>query len=310
MLRWIEDLQADLRARGWSPVTIQGILESLVVFERWLGTDDPRRVTGSTVKDYLHYLSEEYRSARGQPLRYGTVSHRLLGLKIYLSFLVKRRRLLFDPLAALPPRPKRKALPDYVASEAEMAMLLDRPCLEEHHGIRDQALLELVYSAGLRRKEVLGLELGDVDLHERLVKIRHGKGDKERVVPFGQRAKAAVERYLAVTRPRWQRQSDLACPRFFLSERGGGLSPTMLSEILAKYRPHAKLHPHGLRHACALHMLRAGADIRYIQALLGHASPNTTMVYTRLFPADLVAMHDRYHPRERRRRDRAEAPRD
>lgn len=301
MLKWTEEFKADMQIRGWSPVTIEGTVASLTVFERWLCKSDPREVTTQTLKEYADYLTQGHRSKTGKPLKYGTVSHRMLGLRIYFSFLVKRRLVLFDAAAALPPRPKLRPLPDYVPSEQEVEQLLERPCPEEHHGIRDRALLELAYSTGLRRKELALLELGDVDLREQFAKVRHGKGDKERVVPFGRKSRETLERYLKITRPRWQRQADLECPRLFLNERGRILSSGMVGEIIAKYRPNRKIHPHGLRHACALHMLKAGADIRYIQVLLGHASPNTTMIYTRLFPADLLTMHDQYHPRERLR---------
>lgn len=299
MLKWLEEFKQHLAAKGWSPVTIKGTAESLRVFEGWLGKIDPTGVTTQTLKDYGDYLAQRYRTKDGKPLRYETVSHRLLAVRIYFGFLAKRRLILFDPAAALPRRPKMWRMPDYVPSEREMERLLGRPCPEEHHGIRDAALLELAYSAGLRRKELALLELGDVDMKEQFAKVRHGKGGKERVVPFGRRAKGALETYLRITRSRWQMGSDLECPRFFLTERGRGLSLWTVSEITAKHRPNRKIHTHSLRHACALHMLRSGANIRHIQELLGHASPNTTRIYTRLFPADMKAMHDRYHPRER-----------
>jgi len=177
--------------------------------------------------------------------------------------------------------------------------MLNRPCPEEHHGIRDLALLELAYSAGLRRKELVGLEVGDVDLTGGFLKIREGKGGKERVVPLGHKAKEALERYLQVTRPRLQMRKKQETSRLFLTERGAPIKSTTVEEIIVKYRPHHRIHTHTLRHACALHMLKGGADVRYIQELLGHASPNTTMLYTRLLPADLLQMHHRYHPRER-----------
>ena len=299
MLKWVDDLRVDMETKGWSPFTIEGVLKNLRYFHRWLGKDDPRSVTLRTLKEYLDYMTSEYRTKAGPPLRYSSVTWRMTAIGIYFRFLAKRRFILFNPAWGLPPRPKRNRLPAYVASEQEMAGLLNHPCPEEHHGIRDRALLELCYSAGLRRRELALLELADLDLNEQMVKIYYGKGGKERVVPFGKVAKAALERYLKITRFRWQKGSDLDCPRLFLNEYGQGLSVCMVGEIVEKHRPNKRIHPHGLRHACALHMLRAGADIRYIQELLGHSSPNTTMIYTQLFPEDLLAMHDRYHPRER-----------
>ncbi len=301
MLKWVDELQAHLQAKAWSPVTIEGLAKNLAYFCRWLGKDDPRGVTPKTLKEYLGYLAGEYRTKAGKPLSYGTVNGRLFALRVYFGFLAKQRILLYDPSSALPDRPKINRLPDYIASEREMRQLLESPCPEEHHGIRDRAVLELAYSAGLRRNELVLLELADIDLTEQLVKVRHGKGGKQRVVPFGRKSREALERYLKITRSHWQKGSDLECPRFFLTERGRGLSITMVEEIVSKHRPDKRIHPHGLRHACALHMLKAGADIRYIQEMLGHASPNTTMIYTRVFPEDLRAIHDRYHPREKMR---------
>lgn len=299
MLRWVDDLKANLEARGWSPATIEGIRGSLRFFGAWLGKEDPRSVTLRTLREYLEYLTAEYRTKAGTRLCYGSVTGRMKAISIYFSFLAKQRFILFNPAWRLSPRPKKNPLPDYVASEEVVGQMLSRPCPEEHRGIRDQALLELCYSTGMRRKELALLELADVDLQERLVKVHHGKGGKERVVPFGKTAKGALERYLKITRSRWQKGSDLECPRFFLTDRGRGLSIDMVNEVVRKYRPDKRIHPHGLRHACALHMLKAGADIRYIQELLGHSDPRTTLIYTRLFPADLIALHDRHHPRER-----------
>lgn len=301
MLKWAEELKIHLEAKGWSPVTIQGLLKNLEYFRRWLQKDDPRGVTPKRLLAYADYLAAGYRTKEGKPLKYGTISGRLFALRVYFRFLARQRLILFDPASALPDRPKIKQLPAFVASEQEVDQLLESPCPEEHHGIRDRAVLELAYSAGLRRNELVLLELMDIDLQEHLVKVRHGKGGKERVVPFGGKAKEALERYLKITRPRWQKGSDLECPRLFLTERGRGLSITMVGEIISKYRPDGKIHPHGLRHACALHMLKGGADIRYVQEMLGHSSPKTTMIYTRLFPKDLLTIHDRYHPREKMR---------
>jgi site-specific recombinase XerD len=152
--------------------------------------------------------------------------------------------------------------------------------------LRNRALVELVYSAGLRSAEAVGLDLGDVDFEQELVHIRRGKGGKERVVPLGEEAAAWLARYLREARPELAKGAQDA---FFLSARGRRLDTSTLRRIVP--------HPHRLRHAFATHLLEGGADLRTIQELLGHSSLSTTQVYSHVDPRHLRRVYDRSHPR-------------
>src|SRR5581483_5708965 len=153
-------------------------------------------------------------------------------------------------------------------------------------GLRDQALLELVYSAGLRSAEAVGLDLGDVDFERSLVHVREGKGGKDRVVPLGEEAGALVSRYVHEARPLLARGAENA---LFISARGRRLDTSTLRRLVP--------HPHRLRHAFATHLLEGGADLRTIQELLGHSSLSTTQVYSHVDGRRLRRVYDRAHPR-------------
>ena len=152
--------------------------------------------------------------------------------------------------------------------------------------MRNRALVELVYSAGLRSAEAVGLDLGDVDFEQELVHVRRGKGGKERVVPLGEEAALWLGRYLREARPSLAKGANDA---FFLSTRGRRLDTSTLRRIVP--------HPHSLRHAFATHLLEGGADLRTIQELLGHSSLSTTQVYSHVDPRHLRRVYDRSHPR-------------
>ena len=157
---------------------------------------------------------------------------------------------------------------------------------DEPLAVRNRALFELVYSAGLRASEAVGLDLGDVDFEQELVHVRHGKGAKDRVVPLGERAAQLLARYLHEARPQLARGAENA---FFLSVRGRRLDTSALRKLLA--------HPHRLRHAFATHLLEGGADLRLVQELLGHASLATTQIYTHVSVDRLKQSYRQAHPR-------------
>jgi integrase/recombinase XerC len=172
-------------------------------------------------------------------------------------------------------------------------------CPDSPAGTRDRAVLELLYASGMRVGELVGLDLADVKIGERLARVR-GKGRRERVVPFGRRAAAAVESYLP-HRARWRTGAVTDDDPLFVNQRGGRLTDRSVRRILdAAVRRTAtihRLHPHALRHAFATHLLEAGMDLRAIQELLGHSSLATTQVYTSVDLAHLMAVYRRSHPR-------------
>jgi site-specific recombinase XerD len=224
------------------------------------------------------YTAELGRARRG--LAPATIARRLSAVRSLLRFTFGAERV---PEATLAPRRARR-LPDAprLAEVEELVDALDRP---GPLGIRDRALLELVYSCGLRSAEAVALDLADVDFDRESVHVR-GKGGKERVVPLGEEAAGLVARYLHEARPQLTRG---ACDALFLSARGRRLDTSVLRRLVR--------NPHRLRHGYATHLLEGGADLRTIQELLGHASLSTTQVYSHVDAKRLRRVYDRSHPR-------------
>jgi len=183
----------------------------------------------------------------------------------------------------------------YVPTEREVLILLNKPDLDTVKGRRDKAILELMYSSALRRMEIHNLNIDDIDLVESTARVNEGKFKKDRVVPMGKVARESIELYLAKSRPKWLKTAKEKA--LFISERGERLSAGMINETIKHYADNNRISPHSLRHACATHMLKRGADIIHIQMLLGHNSPKTTEIYTKLFPNDLKVGYDKINIR-------------
>ena len=251
-------------------------------FCRWLdrrGTD----LDGVTVAVLSEYVAELGASRAGRtPRRLAptTVSRKLAAIRSFLRFSLGPARV---PEATLAPR-RRRRLPD-APKPREVDAVLESLEDETPLALRNRALVELVYSAGLRSREAMDLNLGDVDFEQELVLVR-GKGGKERAVPLGEEAAHWLARYLRDARPALARGADDA---LFLSTRGRRLDTSTLRRLVA--------HPHRLRHAFATHLLEGGADLRTIQELLGHSSLSTTQVYSHVDARRLRKVYDRAHPR-------------
>jgi site-specific recombinase XerD len=228
--------------------------------------------------DYVAWLGG---ARRGRKLAPATISRKLAAVRAFLRQALGPERV---PDARLGPRRARR-LPDAPAA-ADVERMLEALEGDGPVALRNRALVELVYSAGLRSAEAVGLDLGDVDFEQELVHIRRGKGGKERVVPLGEEAAAWLARYLRDARPELAKGAQDA---FFLSARGRRLDTSTLRRIVP--------HPHRLRHAFATHLLEGGADLRTIQELLGHSSLSTTQVYSHVDPRHLRRVYDRSHPR-------------
>jgi site-specific recombinase XerD len=228
--------------------------------------------------DYVAWLGT---ARRGRKLAPATIGRKLAAVRAFLRHALGPDRV---PDAHLGPRRARR-LPD-APTAAEIERTLDSLEGDEPIAVRNRALVELVYSAGLRSAEAVGLDLGDVDFEQELVRVRRGKGGKERVVPLGEEAALWLGRYLREARPSLARGANDA---FFLSARGRRLDTSTLRRIVP--------HPHRLRHAFATHLLEGGADLRTIQELLGHSSLSTTQVYSHVDPRHLRRVYDRSHPR-------------
>jgi site-specific recombinase XerD len=216
----------------------------------------------------------------GRRLAPATVARKLAAVRSFLRFALGPSRV---PAAALGPRRARR-LPE-APKQREVESILDAVDGDGPLGLRNRALVELVYSAGLRSAEAVGLDLGDVDFEQEHLRVR-GKGAKERVVPLGEEAAHLLARYLREARPKLARG---AADALFLSARGRRLDTSTLRRLLP--------HPHRLRHSFATHLLEGGADLRTIQELLGHSSLSTTQVYSHVSAKRLRKVYDAAHPR-------------
>jgi len=249
-------------------------------FCRWLGDRELEAVDVRVLSEYAGWLG----SARGGRGKLGpaTIGRKLVAVRSLLRHGLGAARV---PDARLAPRRPRR-LPD-APKQADVDAELSALEGEGPLALRNRALVELVYSAGLRAAEAVGLDLGDVDFEQEHVHVREGKGGKDRVVPLGEEAAAWVARYLRDARPSL---AAGACDALFLSARGRRLDTSTLRRLAP--------HPHRLRHAFATHLLEGGADLRTIQELLGHTSLSTTQMYSHVDAKRLRKVYDSAHPRK------------
>lgn len=278
-----------------SPRTVDGYLGDLGFFVRFVdevrGGFDPARVDRLLIRRYLKHLYDDGLGA-------ATIARRLAALRALFRFLVRSGRLETDPTAGVATPKKPKTAPRFLSPD-DAARLVEAPDGEGALAVRDRAILELTYGAGLRVSEVVGLDCDAVDLGAGTVRVT-GKGNKTRVVPMGRYAVAAVRAWLA-RRP--ETAGEGAHPTaLFRNARGGRLTARSVQRLVERHRVACReggATPHWLRHACATHMLGSGADLRSIQEQLGHASLSTTQRYTHVGVESLMAVYDKAHPRAR-----------
>jgi integrase/recombinase XerD len=267
-----------LASAGVSEATRRGYGADLRDFAEWYGNGELERVDVRVLSDYAADLG---RARPGGKLSPSTIARRLSAVRSLLRFSLGASAVPDVPMA-----PKRgRRLPDAPKLE-EVEAILDGTSGSDALALRNRALLELVYSAGLRSSEAVGLDLGDVDFEQEHVHVRNGKGGKDRVIPLGEQAAESVARYLRDGRPQLARGAANA---LFLSARGRRLDTSTLRRLVP--------HPHRLRHAFATHLLEGGADLRTIQELLGHSSLSTTQIYSHVSAKRLRKVYDSAHPR-------------
>jgi len=267
-----------LASSGVSDSTRRAYAADLRDFAGWYGNGELEQVDVRVLSDYAADLG---RARPGGKLSPATISRRLSAVRSLLRFSLGPGAVPDVPLA---PRRGRR-LPDAPKLD-EVESILDGFDGVDPLALRNRALLELVYSAGLRSSEAAGLDLGDIDFEQEHVHIRNGKGAKDRIVPLGEQAAEAVARYLRDGRPQLARSAANA---LFLSARGRRLDTSTLRRLMK--------HPHRLRHSFATHLLEGGADLRTIQELLGHSSLSTTQVYSHVSAKRLRKVYDSAHPR-------------
>jgi len=289
--------------RNASSHTLRNYLSDLDQFHDYLSPRDPqggrrevdvRDIDHLTIRDYMAKLYQEKRKKT-------SIARKLATLRTFFKFLCREQIIELNPARLVSSPRLEKRLPK-VLSIDDIVHFIETPDTETTLGTRDRAIIELLYATGCRVSEVAGANLADIDFKNQMIRVR-GKGRKERFVPFGSKAKEALDSYLEV------RRSLLACapePKrdanaLFLNYQGTRITTRSIGRLIEKYVKECALaqniSPHSLRHSVATHLLSAGADLRAIQELLGHARLSTTQIYTHVSVDQLMQVYDKAHPR-------------
>jgi integrase/recombinase XerC len=287
--------------KGYSEHTIRNYRIDLVQFSDFLRekqaaeAEEPlRSIDFRLIREYFGRLFGKYTRT--------TIARKVSALRSFFAFLEKRGLSPGNPAADVSTPKQEKTLPTYLPVD-DMFRLLDRPDREKPLGLRDRAMLEVLYSCGIRVSELAGLNMSSVDFDQRLVRVV-GKGNKERIVPIGREALKALQAYLeASLKVRKKAGGDSRTSPLFVNYRGGRLSTRSIGKIVKKYGREGGLMvditPHSLRHTFATHLLDGGADLRSVQELLGHVSLSTTQKYTHVSLDKLMETYDKAHPRSK-----------
>jgi integrase/recombinase XerD len=298
--RLVGEFCEHMAARGYSPRTVGNRRHMLSFLVAWLaerGITRPAEVTRPVLESYQRWLYH-YRKSNGDPLSFRSQSQRLMAVRAFFKWAARQRHVLHNPASEieLPKAERRLPRPALTAAEAEL--VLARPDLDDLTGVRDRAMLEVFYSTGIRRAELAHLAVTDIDHERATLLVRQGKGRKDRLVPVGERALAWVRRYLAEVRPVLAAGDDEGT--LFLTAAGTGFTLDALTRLASQYVKASGVPKAGachlFRHTMATLMLEGGADIRYIQAMLGHAELSTTQIYAQVSVRALQAIHSATHP--------------
>ena len=275
---------------GASKNTLSAYRSDLKIFSKWLNNNSLIDVDKKQIQDYFSYRKDSNISA-------STQSRMLTCLHSFYQFLSDKQNLKIDPTEQLDYPKLEKKLPIFLNVQ-EVERLLEAPNSKSLFGQRDRAMLELLYSCGLRVSELINLSYHNINLKDEFIRI-HGKGNKERLLPMGEIAIDYLTKYELNSRPALLKngQSD----SYFLSNRGKAMSRQNFFYIIKDYASKAgidkPLSPHSLRHAFATHLVQKGADLRSVQLMLGHSDISSTQLYTHIQNAQLKAQHQKHHPR-------------
>ncbi len=289
--------------KGYSQDTVKRRQMALRRFLHWCderGLQNPQDITKPILERYQRALYY-YRKSDGTPLSFGSQHVMLTPLKTFFKWLTRENHILYNPASELELPKKPKRLPKTILQIDEIEAILNQPDVKTAEGARDRAMLETLYSTGIRRMELVNLSIYDVDAKRATLMVRAGKGAKDRLVPIGERALHWVETYRLEIRPQLIAGRDDGT--LFLNDDGRRFSRTVLAHRVRRYIQAAGIDKPGachlFRHAMATHMLENGADIRFIQAMLGHADLSTTQLYTQVSIDKLKQIHAATHPADR-----------
>ena len=299
---WAGRFGEALAVQQYAQRTVQSYQAETERFLAYLQGQQLQSLAGLTRSHLQAYQSHLfYLRYRGRKLKASSQAQRLNAVLAFVRFLVAEDVLLVDISQHLELPRKGQTLPRVVLSESETLRLLEGPDPKGCLGVRDRAILEVLYATGMRNSELRQLQLGHLDGARKLVLVEWGKGQKSRWLPMSEEAWIWVEEYLAQSRP--VLAGAHSGTTVFLTRTGRRFGVVALAELVARWGKRVGLEkhvtPHCLRHTCATHMLRRGADLRVLQVLLGHAQVTTTQGYTRVEVSDLRQVLSRCHPRER-----------
>jgi integrase/recombinase XerD len=301
----MQEYLSDCRRRGFTAYSLYSYEKALAKFFLWTaqqyaGIEHLSEINRQVIADYQMFL---YRSSSRweKPLSVAT-QHRWLGIVLwFFRWMAAAEKLLLNPAASIRLPRRAQRIPRNYLSLRETQKLLKAPDLDTHMGLRNRAILEVLYSTGLRNAELRKLKIEDINLQDGWLTVREGKGGKDRVVPLGKAALHFILFYMEKTRPALLKRKRSSI--LFLNQYGKPMSHDSLNTLVKKTARLAgitrTITPHSLRHTCATLMLRGKADIRHIQEMLGHSSLSSTQIYTRVEIGDLKKVHAKCHPREK-----------
>jgi integrase/recombinase XerD len=297
----VSEFLESMGVRGYSPRTIENHHAALGYLAAWLserGVGRPAEVTKPMLDGYQRHLFHR-RKPDGTPLSFRAQHTRLVPIRAFFRWLARQNRILYNPASELELPKLERRLPRAVLSADEAERVLAVPDVSEPVGLRDRAMLELLYATGIRRSELARLQVVNLDTERLTLTVRQGKGRKDRMIPTGQRAAAWARRYLIDARPRLATEPDDGT--LFLTVDGTAFGVDRLTGLVAGYVRRSGIDKPGachlFRHTMATLMLEGGADIRFIQQMLGHADISTTQIYTHVTRERLRQVYDKFHPR-------------
>jgi len=300
MLLLLNEFKEHLTEKGTHPGRIRSAVNGVIKFSVYMKTENMRKISKKDIEKYKIYLMTEYLTKDGKRLHNVTIAHKLSFLMMYFRFLLQRKKIFLEPTYNLEFPKWKRHFPDYIPDVKDIAELLAKPDVFTYQGIRDRTIIELLYTCPLRNVELRELTLGDVDMKEKFIYPKRAKNGYECGIPILRSTYIILSKYLEIARPRLLKYAKVKTDKLFLTVNGRPLTGWTLAAIFSKYRGKRRIHPHLMRHACAVHLLRNGARIREIQILLGHKRLSSTQLYTRLTANDLKELHEKHHPRERR----------
>ena len=301
--QYLNNFKEQLQTLNYSKSTIDNYLSAINRFLNWLKKEnlpDIKSLTPQTILNYQTHIQNKNYSLSTQHVF-------LRGIKHFFTYLTQENQILFNPAAKIHFPKLGNRLPKHIPTEPEMLTILELPRTDTHKGLRDKALLELLYSTGLRRQECANLKIADIDLKDNTVRVNQGKGQKDRIVPLGKTAGEHIKQYILNSREHYLKNTTEES--LFLNRMGKPLSAAMITIIIREYRKQAGFNypftTHSIRRAFATHLIKNQANPLYVQKLLGHTRGETLNRYVKVAALEVKQTHQQTHPRERGEEEQA-----